>query len=106
MENIINATGSDVIELWIYRNGKIIKKYFNNRTWIFVSGDLYYLTMLEKSLDATNYIYRYATMNDIYGLQKGIQIYLSPSKSSDMASRIEESFGSRLKIYNADINNI
>lgn len=106
MEKIINATGSDVIELWIYRNGKIIKKYFNNRTWIFVSGEPYYLTMLEKSLDATNYIYRYTTMNDIYGLQNGIQIYLSPSKSSDMGSRIEESFGSRLKIYNADINNI
>jgi hypothetical protein len=106
MEKIINATGSDAIELWIYRSGKIVKKYFNNRTWLFVSGDSYYLTMLEKSLDATNYIYRYTSMNDIYGLQNGIQIYLSPSKLRDMACRIEKSFGSRLKIYNADINGI
>ena len=36
METIINATGSDLIELWIYKSGNIVKKYFNNRTWIFV----------------------------------------------------------------------
>ncbi|WP_337860958.1 type B DNA-directed DNA polymerase [Ferroplasma sp.] len=104
MENIINATGSDLIELWFYRSNKIVKKTFKNRTWIFVSGDAYYLTMLEKSLDATNYIYRYASMDDIYGMHRGIQIYLKPSKSMDLAFRIENSFGYRLKIYNADIN--
>ena len=106
METIINATGSDLIELWIYKSGNIVKKYFNNRTWIFVAGDAYNLSMLERSLDATNYIYHYTSMTDIYGFHRGIQIYLKPSKSMDIASRIERSFGYRLKIYNADINSI
>ena len=106
METIINVTGSDLIELWIYKSGNIVKKYFHNRTWIFVAGDVYNLAMLEKNLDATNYIYRYTSMNDIYGFHRGIQIYLRPSKSMDIAARIERSFGYRLKIYNADINSI
>ncbi len=104
MDRIINANGSDTVYLWYCRSGKIVKKSFNNRTWIFVSGDDYDLNMLEKSLDATNYIYRYTQMNDIYGTNKGIQIYLRPSKISDIADRIEQAFGYRLKIYNADIN--
>lgn len=104
MDRIINATGSDTVCLWYYRSGRIVKKSFNNRTWIFVSGDGYDLNMLEKSLDATNYIYRYTQMNDIYGTNTGIQIYLRPSKIADIVARIERSFGYRLKIYNADIN--
>ena len=104
MDRIINATGSDRVYLWYYRSGKIVKKSFNNRTWIFVSGDGYDLNLLEKSLDATNYIYRYTQMNDIYGLSNGIQIYLRPSKIQDLVTRIEQAFGYRLRIYNADIN--
>ncbi|WMT51595.1 MAG: type B DNA-directed DNA polymerase [Ferroplasma sp.] len=104
MDRIINATGSDTIYLWYYRSGKIVKKAFNNRTWIFVSGDSYDLGILEKSLDATSYIYRHTQMNDIYGTRDGIQIYLRPSKIPDIAGRIEQAFGYRLKIYNADIN--
>ena len=104
MDRIINATGSDSVYLWYYRSGKIVKKSFNNRTWIFVSGDGYDLNLLEKSLDATNYIYRYTQMNDIYGLNNGIQIYLKPSKIQDIVARIEQAFGYRLRIYNADIN--
>ena len=104
MDRIINATGSDTVCLWYYRSGKIVKKSFKNSTWIFVSGDGYDLNMLEKSLDATNYIYRYTKMSDIYGTNTGIQIYLRPSKITDIVARIERSFGYRLKIYNADIN--
>lgn len=104
MDRIINATGSDTVYLWYYRSGKIVKKSFNNRTWIFVSGDDYDLGILEKSLDATSYIYRYTQMSDIYGTNTGIQIYMRPSRIPDLVSRIEHSFGYRLRIYNADIN--
>ncbi len=100
---IINASGSDIITLW-YFNGNLHRKQFKNGTWIFVSGDSYNMSLLERSLDSSSIIYRYDSMDDIYGKIHGIKIYINPSKISDIVYRIENSFGYKIKIYNADIN--
>ncbi len=104
MKTLINATGSDIINLWYFESGKIYNESFSNRSWIFVSGDDYDLSMLEKSLDSSNFLYRHKTMYDIYGKLNGIQIFMGNNIIKNMAYYIENAFGYRLSIYNADIN--
>ena len=100
---IINADGSDIITTWHF-NGNLHRKQFKNGTWIFVSGDSYNMSLLEKSLDSSHIIYKYDSMDDIYGKIYGMKLYINPSKINDIVYRIENSFGYKIKIYNADIN--
>ncbi|MEM0140358.1 MAG: hypothetical protein QXZ44_07115, partial [Ferroplasma sp.] len=104
MRTLINATGSDTIELWYIDGSRISKESFSNRTWIFVSGSGYDLSMLERSLDSSHFLYRHASMENIYGKMDGIQIFMRYGSIKNMAYYIENSFGYKLGLYNVDVN--
>ncbi len=104
MEIIVNATGSDYINLWYLSGNKITKRQIKNHSWIFVSGNYYDMSMLERSLDFSNLVYEHTKMRDIYGYLDGIKIFMRPSQINYIAKKIENSFGYKIKIYNADIN--
>lgn len=102
----VNATGSDVIRVWYYENGKVTYSSRENRTWIFVSGMTYDLEFLERQLETLNGIETsWERLTDIFGERDGIKISLRPSMVQDMVYAIGRiGLGRKFQIYNADIN--
>ena len=105
-EIIINATGSDNMRLWYFRNGKLSFRRYRNMSWVFVSGTEYDLDMLARQLDETSdYSYRHSVRSNIYGPMKGLEIAVKPSGIPDLILAVETiGYGRKFSIFNADIN--
>lgn len=105
-DTIINATGSDMINLWYLRDGKLSFRRFRNRSWVFATGTGYDLDFLARQLDSSGkYPYRESTRNNVYGPLRGLEISVSPSGINDLVFAIESmGFGRKYSIFNADIN--
>ena len=103
---IINATGTDMMNLWNLRNGKVSFRRFRNRSWIFVSGTGYDLDFLARQLDASGkYSYTEATRRNVYGSMEGLEIEVKPSGIKDLTVAIEHiGLGRKYSIFNADID--
>lgn len=107
MDQIVNATGSDRITLWYLRNGRIVKKRFNNRSWIFATGDPYDLDMLSRQLDLSPFRHEHAEGKDVYGGVEGLRIYSPPSKRNDLIKDIERiGLSRKFRIYNGDTDHV
>lgn len=103
---IINATGSDMIQLWYLNGGRIYRKSYGNRSWLFVSGDPYDLDFLSRQLDdSTIYIYDRQTMSNVYGSIDGIRIEVYPSQMGKLVSMISGmGSGRKYSVFNADLD--
>ncbi len=103
---IVNATGSDTIRVWYMDHGRISYRDHRNRSWIFVSGDMYDLAFLARQLDESGIFgYSMDTMRNVHGEIEGIRVPVWPSGIRDL-NAIINSIGMERKfsIYNGDID--
>ncbi|QRF75195.1 DNA polymerase [Thermoplasmatales archaeon] len=106
MRQIINATGTDVITLWEYDEGRITRRKYSFHPWIFVSGSEYDLERLSGELDLVRGIsYMYTTRRNVYGQLHGLEITMRQSQIMGIIDAIGVIGSSRkLSAYNAGIN--
>ncbi len=103
---IVNATGSDTIRVWYLDHGRISCRNHRNRSWIFVSGDMYDLASLARQLDESDiYGYSFDTMRNVHGNIAGIRIPVWPSGIRDLMAIINSiGLERKFSIYNGDID--
>lgn len=106
MKQIINATGTDVLTLWEYEDGRVSRQKCSFYPWIFVSGSYYDLEMLSRELDAVRGLsYRYTTRRSIHENIRGIEVTLRQSQMDGIIDAISTIGVSRkFSIFNAGIN--
>ncbi len=106
MRQIINATGTDIITLWEYEDGRVTRRKYSFYPWIFASGSEYDLDMLARELDVVRGIsYSYTTHRNVYGQLHGIEITLKQSQIDSVVEAIGViGLSRKLSIYNAGIS--
>ncbi|AKA48171.1 hypothetical protein IX51_02600 [uncultured archaeon] len=93
------------MSLWYLRNGKIIKRRYCNRTWVFVSGDPFDLDFLARQLDVSDFGYNWSSRSDVYGSMDGIEIAVNPSRTKDLIRSVERiGLNRKFRVFNGDLD--